>query len=110
MATHDYRLIEKFPAKVIRCEGGKLIPHHQLAQSIHLKNDTPSIELNLEQALRYLRNETFSLQEIKQGIYAMTYQSQTLGWAKVMPNRMNNYHPNNLRILKDLKDLLPENK
>jgi cell division transport system ATP-binding protein len=25
MATHDYRLIEKFPAKVIKCEQGHVI-------------------------------------------------------------------------------------
>ena len=24
MATHNYPLIEKFPARIIRCEGGKL--------------------------------------------------------------------------------------
>ncbi len=89
---------------------GKLIPHHQLAQSIHLNKQIPCVELNLEQALRYLRNETFPLQELSQGVYAMSYQGHQLGWAKVMPNRINNYHPNNLRILKDLKDLLPQNK
>jgi cell division transport system ATP-binding protein len=33
MATHDYRLIDKFPAKVIRCEGGKItLPSQELYQ------------------------------------------------------------------------------
>jgi cell division transport system ATP-binding protein len=33
MATHDYRLIDKFPAKVIRCEGGKItLPAQELYQ------------------------------------------------------------------------------
>lgn len=89
---------------------GKLLPHHQLAQSIHLNTSIPKVELNLEQALRYLRNETFPLPQLTPNIYILCYKQQALGWAKVMPNRINNYHPNNLRILKDLKDLLPENK
>lgn len=89
---------------------GKLIPHHQLALSTHLSNNIPRVDLNIEQALRYLRNETFVVEPKAQDIYAMCYNGYPLGWAKVMPNRINNYHPNNLRILKDLKDLLPENK
>ena len=29
----------------------------------------------------------------------MTYEGQPLGWAKLLPNRINNYYPKELRIL-----------
>jgi cell division transport system ATP-binding protein len=28
MATHDYRMIEKFPSRIIKCEKGKIIEDH----------------------------------------------------------------------------------
>lgn len=30
MATHDYRILEKFPAEIMRCEGGKVLNHKLL--------------------------------------------------------------------------------
>lgn len=33
MATHDYRIIEKFPGKIMRCEAGKVNAHSQLNES-----------------------------------------------------------------------------
>lgn len=30
MATHDYRILEKFPAGIMRCEGGKVLNHKLL--------------------------------------------------------------------------------
>ena len=32
MATHNYPLIEKFPARIIRCEGGKLIDSKEMVR------------------------------------------------------------------------------
>ncbi|NNU33163.1 hypothetical protein HK413_01390 [Mucilaginibacter sp. S1162] len=29
----------------------------------------------------------------------MTYRGEALGWAKLLPNRVNNYYPKELRIL-----------
>lgn len=84
---------------------GKLVPDHQLALSVHLSEDVPSIELSRIDALRFLRKETFPLNGYPQGIYLMRYEGMGMGWAKVMPNRMNNYLPVQWRILKDLSDL-----
>lgn len=33
MATHDYRIIDKFPAEIMRCEGGKLNTHKLLKET-----------------------------------------------------------------------------
>lgn len=87
---------------------GKLVPAHQLALSVDLRTSVPAIELNKIDALRFLRKETFPLNGYPQDIYLMRYEGQGLGWAKVMPNRMNNYLPVQWRILKDLSELQAE--
>jgi NOL1/NOP2/fmu family ribosome biogenesis protein len=58
-------------------------------------------ELSYEQAIQYLKKEDIKdLIFDKTGWTLMQYQNQNLGWAKVLPNRINNYYPMNGRILK----------
>lgn len=86
---------------------GKLVPNHQLALSVHLSQQVASIELDREDALRFLKRENFVVPaSISQGIYLVKYQSIGLGWVKIMPNRINNYLPIHWRILKPLNDLI----
>jgi len=47
-----------------------------------------------------LRKENFEPKNCVNGLVLVTYKDQDLGWAKVLPNRINNYLPNELRILK----------
>ncbi|MEM7659064.1 MAG: rRNA methyltransferase, partial [Bacteroidota bacterium] len=53
--------------------------------------------LNREEAIAYLRRETMNLPAQK-GWNLLEYQSLGLGWAKVLPNRVNNYYPQPWRI------------
>lgn len=87
---------------------GKLVPHHQLALSVHINKNTPAIEVNKIDALKYLRKDSFDVPDVPQNIYSVHFNKVPLGWVKVMPNRTNNYLPVNWRILKDLKDLMQE--
>jgi NOL1/NOP2/fmu family ribosome biogenesis protein len=60
----------------------------------------PYQEMELEEsmALQYLRRANFHLSNGK-GWHAMTYKKIRIGWAKLLPNRTNNYYPNEWRIL-----------
>lgn len=78
----------------------ELIPDHQLALSTCISVDLPAVELSLEQALRYLRKEDLQLDLNVKGWALMRYGGMNLGWAKVLPNRINNYYPKEMRILK----------
>jgi len=79
-------------------KGKDLVPAPELALSTWLHPETSSIELDLDQALQYLRKE--ALQGIQgSGWRLMRYEGLGLGWAKVLPNRMNNYFPKEWRIL-----------
>ena len=81
----------------------KLIPAHHLALSNALSKSVKSIDITKENALKYLRKNTFVLDEkYEPGIYLLKYKGLGLGWVKILPNRINNYLPTHLRILKDL--------
>lgn len=77
---------------------GELIPHHALAMSWQLHSHFPKINLNRENALQYLRRQNFEL-DATPGWKLLTYNHLPLGWAKVLPNRVNNYYPKEWRIL-----------
>ena len=80
--------------------GNDLIPDHELAMSIYLNEDMVfQTELDYQQAIAYLRRENFDLSIIEKGWSLMTFEQQPLGWAKLLPNRYNNYYPKELRIL-----------
>jgi NOL1/NOP2/fmu family ribosome biogenesis protein len=77
----------------------KLIPSHALAMStIDLK--VPSIELDYLNAIKYLQKQDADINSQKTGWQLITYDKKNLGWVNVLPNRVNNYYPKELRILK----------
>lgn len=79
----------------------KLVPDHSLAMSLLVAEQVPRTALNYEQAIQYLQRKDIQLQEVVKGWQLMTYNGHPLGWANVLPNRVNNYYPKELRILKD---------
>lgn len=79
----------------------KLVPDHSLAMSLLTADQVPRTALNYEQAIQYLQRKDIQLQEAARGWQLMTYNGHPLGWANVLSNRVNNYYPKELRILKD---------
>ena len=81
-------------------KGKDLVPHHELAMSTLPLNNIAHITLDKQQALQYLRRKDFALDAAK-GWYLVQYAGLPLGWIKALPNRFNNYYPQDWRILKD---------
>ena len=79
----------------------KLVPDHALAMSELVKEGITGTELNFEQAIKYLKKKELKMDTKNMGWQLVTYKGQNLGWANVLPNRINNYYPKELRILKD---------
>ncbi len=92
--------IRKAGVKAGQLTPRELVPDHQLAVSTCIADNLPAAELSLEQALRYLRKEEFTPEGAAKGWNLMRFNGKNLGWAKVLPNRINNYYPKELRILK----------
>ena len=83
------------------CEikGRDLIPHTSLAlsKSIQLENVLQA-EVELRDALLFLKKETISLSETEKGFVLIKYRNIPLGWVKNLGNRCNNLYPNEWRI------------
>ncbi|RIJ41650.1 methyltransferase RsmF C-terminal domain-like protein [Pontibacter oryzae] len=90
-------------------KGKKLKPLQGLALSQHLNKDAFEVaDLNLDQALRYLRKEDINLGTNGNDWLLLQYNGLPLGWAKQIGNRMNNYYPKEWRIRMELPTDLPE--
>jgi NOL1/NOP2/fmu family ribosome biogenesis protein/precorrin-6B methylase 2 len=81
--------------------GKNIAPQHSLAMLKDFKTDKfTRADLNLEQALAYLRNESFALPNVPQGIVLVTYENVPLGFVKNVGNHCNNLYPKEWRIRK----------
>lgn len=92
--------IKKSGVRIGKLAGKDLIPDHELALSIIINKDVVlQTELSREQAIQYLRRDNLILSTAETGWSLMNFESHALGWAKLLPNRVNNYYPKELRIL-----------
>lgn len=80
----------------------KLIPDHALAMSRILSEHVDRIAFPYEKAIRYLQRKEISPEGMGTGWQLITYEDQPLGWVNVLPRRVNNYYPRELRILKEV--------
>lgn len=93
--------IKKSGIRLGNLAGKDLIPDHELAMSL-LFNRAAILqtELTREQAIAYLRRDEIKDLDLSQkGWSLMCFDGQPLGWAKLLPNRVNNYYPKEIRIL-----------
>ena len=81
----------------------KLIPDHALALSSHLSKEVSRTDLDLQQSIAYLRRQAPQVNLFsKTGWQTVSYLDYPLGWVNVLPNRVNNYLPLHMRIIKEL--------
>ena len=81
-------------------KGRDIIPAHALALSIVRKESAfPTVEVDLDTALNYLRHEAIILDtDAPTGYVIVTYQSHALGFVKNLGKRSNNLYPQEWRI------------
>jgi NOL1/NOP2/fmu family ribosome biogenesis protein len=79
---------------------GKLRPEHALALYVGMRNDAvPSVELELEDALNYLRRLDIPAALYSEGINRVRYRGIAIGFVKRIGARCNNMYPKEQRIL-----------
>jgi 16S rRNA C967 or C1407 C5-methylase (RsmB/RsmF family)/NOL1/NOP2/fmu family ribosome biogenesis protein len=94
----NHLYIKKMGLSLGEIKGADLIPSHALAMSTWINLPYQTMELDESTALQYLRRADLHLPTGK-GWHALSYKNIRLGWAKLLPNRSNNYYPNEWRIL-----------
>lgn len=83
-------------------KGRDMVPAHELAMSTLADEQIARIPLTAEQAIQYLQKKEIQAGNFTKGWALATYRGTSLGWVKVLPNRVNNYYPVEWRILKQL--------
>ncbi|MFN4083228.1 MAG: methyltransferase RsmF C-terminal domain-like protein [Bacteroidia bacterium] len=82
----------------------KLIPHHALALYTGFKNPFQTIEVDLNEALLYLRKQQITFKSnLTNGFALLTYKNTPIGFVNIVGNRINNCYPNEWRIIKEYK-------
>jgi 16S rRNA C967 or C1407 C5-methylase (RsmB/RsmF family)/NOL1/NOP2/fmu family ribosome biogenesis protein len=96
-----YLYIKKSGIRIGKLMGKDMVPDHELALSLIINKDKfLQTELTKEQAIQYLRRDNIiDLDFDDKGWSLMTFEGHALGWAKLLPNRINNYYPKEIRIL-----------
>jgi NOL1/NOP2/sun family putative RNA methylase len=79
----------------------KLVPDHALAMSPIVASKVGKIDLDLEQSIKYLQRKDIVIENSNKGWQLVAFHGHPLGWVNVLSNRVNNYYPKELRILKD---------
>lgn len=79
----------------------KLIPAHALALSNLLSDSISANPLDRDNAIEYLKKKEIHMKPEMKGWQLVQYEGHALGWINVLSNRINNYYPKELRILKE---------
>ena len=82
----------------------KLVPDHALALSPMLAQTVPNTEIDYTTAIRYLQRADMQVETGTKGWQTVSYAGHNLGWINALQNRINNYYPKELRILKQSDD------
>ena len=82
----------------------KLIPEHALALSHLLHKNIAVTEVDFETAICYLQKQDVTIETAEKGWQLVAYQHHNLGWINALQNRVNNYYPKEMRILKQKDD------
>lgn len=80
------------------------LPAHDSALSIDRSPDLSAVDVDKEQALKFLKKEDPGLTDLPKGWYIVSYSGRGLGWIKSIGNRVNNYLPKHWRIRMELPD------
>ena len=82
----------------------RLVPEHALALSSVYSENILSNELSYDDAIKYLQKKEVDFNISDKGWQFVQYKGYNLGWINVLSNRVNNYYPKELRILKQSND------
>jgi 16S rRNA C967 or C1407 C5-methylase (RsmB/RsmF family)/NOL1/NOP2/fmu family ribosome biogenesis protein len=82
----------------------RLVPEHALALSSLVSDNISFTELDYTEAIRYLQRGELAISPQQKGWQRVRYAGEYLGWINALGNRVNNYYPKELRILKQSND------
>lgn len=105
-ALSEQLRVISFGLPVAQFKKNDLLPEHTFALSIDRNpNIFESVELDLHDALLFLKKEEIRINSATKGWLLVQYQGVPLGFVKNLGNRANNYFPKEWRIRMNLPEL-----
>jgi len=99
---HNLKVV-KAGTKIFVVKKNDYLPSHEIALSNALKEGAfPKSEIDLSNAISYLRRDNFTLSFGLKGWDIVTYKNINLGFVKNLINRINNYFPVEWRVRMDM--------
>jgi 16S rRNA C967 or C1407 C5-methylase (RsmB/RsmF family)/NOL1/NOP2/fmu family ribosome biogenesis protein len=99
MALREVLNVRKSGVKAGFVGRNEFIPDHELVLSYLVSEQAPRMQLDRQEALKYLRKQVFDLRGGEKGWHIASYGNMALGLVKHLGNRLNNYYPASWRIL-----------
>jgi NOL1/NOP2/fmu family ribosome biogenesis protein len=96
---HTHLYLKKVGTTIGSLIKNEVIPHHDLALSIHKNEQIKIYDCENDEAIRFMKKENFKI-DCDNGWVLISHKQFGLGWIKQLGNRFNNYLPNDFRILK----------
>lgn len=90
--------VRYFGVELGKKQGDQWLPTTAWAMSTLPKRGFAKKDLELEEALTFLRKKELEPNNLPEGWVLITYQGNGLGWVKNLGNRVNNYYPKEWRI------------
>jgi NOL1/NOP2/fmu family ribosome biogenesis protein len=75
-----------------------LVPSHSLALQPNVHSGVQRLVVDRDQALDYLCKEEMKIETPITGWALVVYENTSLGWVKVLKQRINNYYPKEWKI------------
>lgn len=105
ISTTHFEFLESIRSHLFIIKAGTLIcdaknyrPSHELALQTDLNIELPRIDINLSDALTFLRKQNLHLESQNIGFHTLSYQSNPLGWVKILNGRINSLLPARFRL------------
>jgi 16S rRNA C967 or C1407 C5-methylase (RsmB/RsmF family)/NOL1/NOP2/fmu family ribosome biogenesis protein len=111
---HALHILEKskgvasFGTEVSERRNTLIKPLHGATLSAVLPKSTHVVTLNIEEALKYLKRNTFEIDIPLPGLYTASHQGAVLGNIKHLGLRWNNLYPNAYRLRMEIPNEIPE--
>lgn len=91
--------LKKSGVRIGKIMGKDLVPNHELAISPIAGSELPKLNLTREQSIAYLKRDELRINADIRGWALMCFEGHSMGWAKILDNRLNNYFPKEIRIV-----------
>lgn len=105
LSLEKFLTVKQAGTSVGELKGSDVLLDHAAAVSIYRNGNLPNINLEKEDALKFLKGESLNIAAPK-GWLAVLFEGICIGWVKSTASRLNNHYPKHWKIRMDMAEML----